>query len=44
MSINKKRWKQIIEVFEIKEAKVKRDCDEEDLIPQIGSVTNNRIP
>ena len=41
MSINKKRWKQIIEVFEIKEAKVKRDCDEEDLTPHIGSLKKN---
>ena len=43
MSINKNRWKQIIEVFEIKEAKVKRDCDEEDLTPHIGSFKKNNL-
>ena len=30
MSIDKKRWKKVIDVFEIKEAKIKRDVDEED--------------
>ena len=32
MSIDKKRWKDIIDVFDITEAKVKRDGDEEDII------------
>ena len=29
MSIDKKRWKRLIEVFEIKEPKIKREVDEE---------------
>ena len=32
MSIDKNRWKTLIDVFEIKEAKIKRDGDEEDII------------
>ena len=31
MSIDKKRWKDIIDVFDITEAKIKRDGDEEDI-------------
>jgi len=32
MSIDKKRWKDIIDVFDITEAKIKRDGDEEDIM------------
>jgi len=32
MSIDKKRWKDIIDVFDITEAKIKRDGDEEDIL------------
>ena len=38
MSIDKKRWKKIIDVFEIKEAKIKRDSDDEDISPHIASL------
>ena len=31
MSIDKRRWKDIIDVFDITEAKIKRDGDEEDI-------------
>ena len=32
MSIDKKRWKDLIDVFDITEAKIKRDGDEEDIL------------
>ena len=31
MSIDKKRWRKIIDAFEIKEAKIKRDGEDEDI-------------
>ena len=42
MSIDKKRWKDIIDVFEIKEAKIKRDGDEEDISAHVTSSLKRR--
>ena len=41
MSIDKKRWKDIIDVFEITEAKIKRDGDEEDIISDNSGKKND---
>ena len=41
MSIDKKRWKDIIDVFEITEAKIKREGDEEDITSDYSSKKNN---
>jgi len=41
MSIDKRQWKKIIDVFEIKEAKIKRDGDDEDISPHLTSQRKN---
>ena len=38
MSIDKNRWRKIIEVFEIKEAKIKREGDDEDISEHVASL------
>lgn len=41
MSIDKNRWKTLIDVFEIKEAKIKRDGDEEDIAQHTTPIKKN---
>ena len=38
MSIDKNRWRKIIDVFEIKEAKIKREGDDEDISQHVASL------